>query len=173
IFRVIDWHRAVREFFRTRERGGDWDDDFVHADEAETSVMLLLAPEYVQMPLAQETSVAAFLPDGHFDKAVDPFARPSRWSEGQGHFPIELASVPEGIVGRPTHGTAKKAKRVIAAILSYLTLVHDHILEAFPAGQLPPVEKTTMRTAEEMEPFLREPFTEGWRPIYAIQKMGL
>jgi len=173
IFRVIDWHRAVREFFRTRERGGDWDDDFVHADEAETSVMLLLAPEYVQMSLAQETSVAAFLPDGHFDKAVDPFARPSRWSEGQGHFPIELASVPEGIVGRPTHGTAKKAKRVIAAILSYLTLVHDHILEAFPAGQLPPVEKTTMRTAEEMEPFLREPFTEGWRPIYAIQKMGL
>jgi len=173
IFRVIDWHRAVREFFRTRERGGDWDDDFVHADEAETSVMLLLAPEYVQMDLAQETSVAAFLPDGHFDKAVDPFARPSRWSEGQGHFPIELASVPEGIVGRPTHGTAKKAKRVIAAILSYLTMVHDHILEAFPAGQLPPVEKTTMRTAQEMEPFLREPFTEGWRPIYAIQKMGL
>lgn len=173
IFRVIDWHRAVREFFRTRERGGDWDDDFVHADEAETSVMLLLAPEYVQMNLAQETSVQAFLPDGHFDKAVDPFARPSRWSEGQGHFPIELASVPEGVVGRPTHGTAKKAKRVIAAILSYLTLVHDHILEAFPAGQLPPVEKTTMRTAEEMEPYLREPFTPGWRPIYAIPKMGL
>lgn len=173
IFRVIDWHRAVREFFRTRERGGDWDDDFVHADEAETSVMLLLAPEYVQMNLAQETTVAAYLPDGHFDKAVDPFARPSRWSEGQGHFPIELASVPEGVVGRPTHGTAQKAKRVIAAIVSYLTLVHDHILEAFPAGQLPPVEKTTMRTAEEMEPYLREPFTEGWRPIYAIQKMGL
>jgi creatinine amidohydrolase/Fe(II)-dependent formamide hydrolase-like protein len=173
IFRVIDWHRAVREFFRTRERGGDWDDDFVHADEAETSVMLLLAPEYVQMDLAQETNVQAFLPDGHFDKAVDPFARPSRWSEGQGHFPIELASVPQGVVGRPTHGAAKKARRVIAAILSYLTLVHDHILEAFPAGQLPPVEKTTMRTAEEMEPYLREPFTEGWRPVYAIQKMGL
>jgi len=38
---------------------------------------------------------------------------------------------------------------------------------------LPPIEKTTMRTAEEMEPYLKEPFTEGWRPIYAINKMGL
>ncbi len=173
IFRVIDWHRSVREFFRTKDRGGDWDSDFVHADEAETSVMLLLAPEYVEMSLAEKTEVNGYLPDGHFDKAVDPFARPSKWSEGQGHFPIELGSVPEGVVGDPTVATAAKAKRTIAAILSYLTLVHDEIREAFPPGKLPPIEKTTMRTAEEMEPYLKEPFTEGWRPIYAIQKMGL
>lgn len=173
IFRVIDWHRAVREFFRTKERGGDWDSDFVHADEAETSVMLLLAPEYVEMVLAEKTEVNGYLPDGHFDKAVDPFARPSKWSEGQGHFPIELGSVPEGVVGDPTVATAAKAKRTIAAILSYLTLVHDEIREAFPPGKLPPIEKTTMRTEEEMEPYLKEPFTKGWRPIYSIQKMGL
>ncbi len=173
IFRVIDWHRSVREFFRTKKRGGDWDMDFVHADEAETSVMLLLAPEYVEMELAEETEVNGYLPDGHFDKAVDPFARPSKWSEGQGHFPIELGSIPEGVVGKPTLATASKAKRTIAAILSYLTLVHDEIREAFPPGKLPPIEETTMRTTEEMEPFLKEPFTEGWRPIYAIQKMGL
>ena len=163
----------MREFFRTKQRGGSWEDDFVHADEAETSVMLLLAPEFVEMSLAQETEVKGFLPDGHFDKAVDPFARPSRWSEGQGHSPIELASVPEGVVGRPTLGKAQKAKRVIAGILSYLTLINDEILQAFPAGTVPPVEKTTMRTAEEMEPYMKEPFTPGWRPIYAIPKMGL
>ncbi len=150
IFRTLDWHRSVREFFRTKARGGEWDDDFVHADEAETSVMLLLAPQFVQMNYAEETKVEGFLPDGHFDKAVDPFGRPSRWSEGQGHSPIELASVPEGVVGRPTIGTAQKAKRTIAAILSYLTLINDEILAAFPAGKLPPVEKTTMRTAAEM-----------------------
>jgi len=173
IFRMIDWHRTVREFFRTKDRGGDWDDDFVHADEAETSIMLLLAPEYVEMLYAEETSVEGFLPDGHFDKSVDPFSRPSRWSEGQGHFPIEIASVPEGVVGRPTHANAKKAKRAVAAILSYLTLVHEEILEAFPPGKLPPIEKTTMRTEEEMKPYLKEPFTKGWRPIYAIRKMGL
>lgn len=173
IFRVIDWHRAVREFFRTKERGGDWDDNFVHADEAETSVMLLLAPEYVQMNLAEETKVEGYLPDGHFDKAVDPFARPSKWSEGQGHFPIEMGSIPEGVVGRPTIGDAKKARRTIAAILSYLTLVHDEIHLAFPSGKLPPIEETTMRTEEEMKPYLKEPFSKGWRPIYAINKMGL
>ncbi|UCF63849.1 MAG: creatininase family protein [bacterium] len=173
IFRTLDWHRSVREFFRTKSRGGEWDDDFVHADEAETSVMLLLAPEYVEMNYAEETKVEGFLPDGHFDKAVDPFARPSRWSEGQGHFPIELASVPEGVVGRPTIGTAQKAKRVIAAICSYLVLINDEILEAFPPGKLPPIEKTTMRTKDEMVPYLKEPFTEGWKPIYAIPKMGL
>jgi creatinine amidohydrolase len=173
IFRVIDWHRAVREFFRTKERGGDWDTNFVHADEAETSVMLLLAPEFVNMKLAQETEVPGFLPDGHFDKAVDPFSRPSKWSEGQGHFPIELGSIPEGVVGKPTLSKPEKARRTIAAILKYLTLVHDEILAAFPAGKVPPIEKTTMRTAKEMEPFLKEPFSKGWRPIYAIQKIGL
>lgn len=173
IFRVIDWHRAVREFFRTKARGGDWDTDFVHADEAETSVMLLLAPEYVEMSLAEETTVEGYLPDGHFDKAVDPFARPSKWSEGQGHSPIEIGSIPEGVVGSPNIATAAKAKRTIAAILSYLTLVHDEIREAFPPGKLPPIEETTMRTTEEMEPYLKEPFTKGWRPIYAINKMGL
>jgi creatinine amidohydrolase len=173
IFRVIDWHRAVREFFRTKERGGDWDDNFVHADEAETSVMLLLEPEFVEMALAEETTVEGYLPEGHFDKAVDPFARPSKWSEGQGHFPIELGSIPEGVVGHPNIATAQKAKRTIAAILSYLTLVHDEILEAFPAGKVPPIEETTLRTEKEMEPYLKEPFTEGWRPIYSIRKMGL
>jgi creatinine amidohydrolase len=173
IFRVIDWHRAVREFFRTKERGGDWDDNFVHADEAETSVMLLLEPEFVEMSLAEETTVKGYLPEGHFDKAVEPFARPSKWSEGQGHFPIELGSIPEGVVGRPNIAAAQKAKRTIAAILSYLTLVHDEILTAFPAGTVPPIEATTLRTKEEMEPYLKEPFTEGWRPIYSIRKMGL
>ena len=84
-----------------------------------------------------------------------------------------MASVPEGVVGRPTIGTAQKAKRTIAAILSYLTLVNDEILQAFPSGKLPSVEETTLRTAAEMEPYLREPFSKGWRPIYAIPKMGL
>jgi creatinine amidohydrolase len=86
---------------------------------------------------------------------------------------MEINSIPEGVVGRPTISDARKAKRTIAAILSYLTLVWEEILAAYPAGKLPPVEKTTMRTAKEMEPYLKEPFTEGWRPIYAIPKMGL
>ena len=172
LFRVIDWHRAVREFFRTTDRGGKWDTNFVHADESETSLGLLLFPEMVHMDQAVDTEGKSYLPDGHFDKSVDPFGRPSRWSEGEGHFPIEISGTPEGVVGKATHATAYKAKRPVAAILRYLTLLNDQILEAFPAGTLPPVEEVTLRTAKEMEPFLCEPFSPGWRPVYALPRIG-
>jgi len=172
IFRVIDWHRAVREFFRTCERGGCWESNFVHADESETSLGLLLFPEMVDMSRAVDTEGKSYLPDGHFDKSVDPFGRPSRWSEGEGHFAIEIAATPEGVVGKARAGSAQKAKRPVAAILRYLTLVNDQILEAFPAGTVPPVEEVTLRTAAEMEPYLREPLSPGWRPVYALPRLG-
>lgn len=172
IFRVIDWHRAVREFFRTRERGGGWDTDFVHADESETALGLLLFPEMVDMAAAVDTEAKAYLPDGHFDKSVDPFGRPSRWSEGEGHFAIEISATPEGVVGKPTRATAQKAKRPMAAILRYLTMVQDDILKTFPAGTVPPVEEVTLRSQEEMEPFLREPLSKGWKTVYALPRIG-
>jgi hypothetical protein len=37
---------------------------------------------------------------------------------------------------------------------------------------VPPVEKTTLRTAEEMEPYLKEPFSEGWKSVYEIPLRG-
>ena len=172
IFRVIDWHRAVREFFRTKERGGKWDTNFVHADESETSLGLYLHPEMVDMDYAVDTEGKSYLPDGHFDKSVDPFSRPSRWSEGEGHAAIELAGTPEGVVGKSTHGSAEKAKRPLAAILKYLTLLNDHILEAFPPGEVPPVEEVTLRSAEEMAPYLKEPLSEGWKSVYGLPRIG-
>ena len=68
--------------------------------------------------------------------------------------------------------TAEKAKRPIAAILEYLALVVDQILEAFPPGKLPPVEKVSLRTADELEPFLKEPFSEGWKSVYELPYHG-
>ena len=172
IFRVIDWHRAVREFFRTRERGGLLETNFVHADESETSLGLLLFPEMVDMDHAVDTEGKGYLPEGHFDKSVDPFGRPSRWSEGEGHFAIEIAATPEGVVGKARAATAEKAKRPMAAILRYLTLVNDQILEAFPAGTVPPVEEVTLRTEAEMEPYLREPLSPGWKSVYGLPQIG-
>jgi creatinine amidohydrolase len=172
IFRVMDWHRAVREMFTTKERGGDWDTNFVHADESETSLSLYLHPEMTNMEYAVDTEGKTYLPDGHFDKSVDPFSRPSRWSEGEGHFAIELAATPEGVVGQATHGAAHKAKRPLVAILRYLTLVNDEILSVFPAGSVPPVEEVTLRTEAEMEPYLREPQSEGWKPVYGLPRIG-
>jgi len=172
IYRVIDWHRGVREFFRSRERGGQMGTNFVHADESETSLSLLLHSSMVDMDYAVDTEGKSYLPEGHFDKSVDPFGRPSRWSEGEGHFAIEIAATPEGVVGKARDGDANKAKRPIAAILKYLTLWHDDVLSAFPAGKLPPVEEVTLRTAQELEPFLREPLSAGWKPVYALPRIG-
>jgi creatinine amidohydrolase/Fe(II)-dependent formamide hydrolase-like protein len=172
IFRVIDWHRGVREFFRPVERGGQMTTHFVHADESETSLSLLLHPDLVDMAYAVNTEGKSYLPEGHFDKSVDPFGRPSRWSEGEGHFAIEIAATPEGVVGKAKAGDAQKAKRPMAAILKYLTLWNDHILEAFPAGKVPPTAEVTLRTEEDTEPYLREPLSEGWRTVYGIPRIG-
>ena len=107
-------------------------DSFIHADESETSVALLLFPGMIDMSVVKDAQGESFLPDGHFDTSVDPFRRPHRWSEGEGHSAIERYATPEGVVGKPSLGNPKKAKRPIAAILSYLTLVIDQILEKFP-----------------------------------------
>ena len=122
----------------------------------------------VKMEYAVDTEPVHFLPSGHMDTSVDSYARPSRWSEAEGHMAIEIAATPEGVVGKPTLGDARKAKRPIAAILRYLTLVCDEILEAFPPGQVPPVEMVSLRTPEEMESYLREPLSPGWKSVYGL-----
>jgi creatinine amidohydrolase len=168
IFRVIDWHRAVREGFFTKDRGGDYDTTFVHADEAETSLALYLFPDMVDMDYAVDAKAETYLPDGHFGTSVDPLARPSRWSEGEGHVAIEVKANPEGVIGSPTKASAEKAKRPLAMILSYLAILIDHILAAFPPGEVPPIERVTNRTARELEPFLREPLSPGWKSVYEL-----
>ncbi len=172
LFRLVDWHRAVREFFRTKDTGGKFDTPFIHADEAETSLGLLLFPDMVDMEHAVETTPVSFMPGGHMDTSVDSYGRPSRWSECEGHTAIEFFGTPEGVVGKPTLGDAEKAKRPVVAICRYLTLLIDEILEAFPPGKVPPVEKFTFRTEKEMEPFLKEPMSDGWKPVYALPRLG-
>ncbi len=172
VFQVIDWHRGVREFFRTAEGGGKWDTPFIHADEAETSLSLLLHPKMVDMRYAVDTESKQYLPTGHFGNSVDSYSRPHRWSEGEGQAAIEIKGTPEGVVGKATHAKPEKAKRPLAAILRYLTLVTGEILDRFPAGEVPPVEEVTLRKAEEMEPYLREPLSEGWESAYGIPRVG-
>lgn len=170
-FMVFDWHRVVREFFRTKERGGELDTDFVHADESETSLALLLFPDMVNMKYAVDTELVPHLPDGHFDKAVDGLARPAPWSAVQGNVPLEIRSTPEGVVGKATRGAAQKAKRPVAAISSYLSLLINQILKKYPSGKLPPASDMVFRSVEDMEPFLREPESDGWKPITYLPRL--
>ena len=174
IFQVLDWHRAVREFFIPTGRESSMETNFIHSAEAETSLGLLLFPkDMIDMSYAKDAEGESYLPEGHFDLSVEPYRRPHRWSEGEGHFAIELKATPIGSVGRPTLASAEKAKRPVAAILEYLTLVNDQILEAFPPGELPVVEKVTLRSASEMEPYLKEPESKGWKTIYSLLRLGI
>lgn len=172
IVQVVEWHRSVREFFMPIDRKDSLSTNFIHADESETSVGLLLFKDMIDMSYVRDAEGEHFLPEGHFDLSVDPYRRPHRWSEGEGHFAIERFATPEGVVGKPSQATADKAKRPIAAILKYLTMVNDHILDAFPAGRLPPVEKITLRDPKELEPFLQEPWSDGWKSVYELPHMG-
>lgn len=52
------------------------------------------------------------------------------------------------------------------------TFMVTQILEAFPAGKVPPVDKVTLRTPAEMEPYLKEPFSEGWKSVYELPHIG-
>jgi creatinine amidohydrolase len=172
IYRCMDWHRAVRELFATTEQGGEYDTPFTHADEAETAMGLLLFPEMMEFSKAVNTTQTSYLPGGHMDVSIDAYRRPSKWSECQGHIPMELFGCPEGVVGKARAATAEKAKKPMLAICRYLTLLIEEILEAYPAGKVPPVEGMTLRSDKEMEPYLREPQSEGWKSVYGVPKLG-
>lgn len=172
IFQVMDWHRAIREFFIPVDRPDSLETTFIHADESETAVGLLMFPDMIDMRYVKDERGKGFLPGGHFDTSVDPWRRPHRWSEGEGHFAIERRGTPGGVVGEPSLATAEKAKRPIAAILSYLTLCIDQILDAFPSGKLPPIDQITLRDPKDLKPFLKEPGSPGWKSVYELPHIG-
>lgn len=127
---ILEWHRAVREFFIPTNRPDSMSTHFVHADEAETSVGLLLFPEMIDMDVVVDAQPKALTLKGHYDTSVDSYGRPHTWSEGEGQGAIERFGTPEGVVGYPSRGEARKAKRPIAAAIEYTKLMVDEILES-------------------------------------------
>jgi creatinine amidohydrolase len=167
---AFDWCSAVWEFFQTKAMGGkSFEDNFIHADEAETSLMLLLAPEMTDMKYAVDTKAEGYLPEGHFNKSANQCAfRPNLWWSVRNNSPIEFVGTPEGVVGRATIASAEKAKRPVAAALSYLTHLHDDILAKFPVGTLPPIEEVTLFKKQEVEGYLKKPGTAGYMNPYRL-----
>ena len=45
-------------------------------------------------------------------------------------------------------------------------------MEAYRSGSLPPVDKLTLRDPKELEPFLKEPFSPGWKSVFELPKVG-
>lgn len=165
---AFDWCAAMGEFFRTKDRGGPFEDDFVHADEAETSLAMLLAPETVDISRAVDTAPSGYLPDGHFDKSASSLGRPNLWWSVRNNSPLEMVATPVGVVGRATLASADKARPAVAAALRYLSLLVDEILETFPPGVTPPIEDVTLFDQNEIEGYLKDPADAGYKNPYRI-----
>jgi len=161
-----EWCGSMWEFY---QEGVCFETDFVHSDECEASLILLLAPEMVDMSKAVDTKPRGYLPDGHVNKPGNQCAhRPHLWYNVRGNVPLEVIATPEGVVGASTKGSAEKAKRPVAAALKYLTLLIDDILETFPPGVLPPIEEVTLYKNEEIEGYLKKLGEPGYKNPYRL-----
>jgi creatinine amidohydrolase len=163
---AFDWCPAVWEFF---QKGICFEENFIHADEAETSIILALAPEMVDMSKAVDTKPKGYLADGHFNKSANQLAnRPNLWYSVRNNAPLEVIATPEGVVGSATKATAEKAKKPIAAAVEYLNLLINDILEKFPPGKLPPIEEVTLYKKEEVEGYLKKPGEPGYKNPFRL-----
>ena len=163
---AFDWCSAVWEFF---QRGVSFEEDFIHCDEPETSIMLLLAPEMVDMSKAIDTKARGYLADGHFNKSANQLIhRPNLWYSVRDNVPLEVVATPAGVIGSATKASAEKAKRPVAAALRYLDLLTGHILETFPPGVLPPIEEVTLFGNKEIEGYLKKPGEPGYKNPYRL-----
>ncbi len=172
---ALEWHRAVREFFETKEHGGKLEDRFVHADEAETSLGLELFPEMVEMKYAKRHAPC---PGSSTCRTVISTSRsriscgPTPTRPGPGHIPLELVATPEAVVGRASPPKPARPSVRWSPFASTSDLLCEHILETWPPGRVPDPQSTTFRTNEEMEPYLREPGSEGWKSVYSLRRIG-
>jgi creatinine amidohydrolase len=82
--------------------------------------------------------------------------------------PIEAKGTPEGVVGKATAADAGKARPGVEKLLDYMERLVGDILETFPPGELPPIEKVTGRKREDVEAAIKGPLAEGGTSIYNL-----
>lgn len=167
ILASLHWPTPIANYMKDKEHGGPFETPFRHADEAEASYSLALFPELMTMENAVDTQPKGFMPPGHVDKGGDVYHAPLRGHEQVGFGGIEVVMTPEGVVGKPTLADASKAEEGLNALFDYMVRLIGDILERFPPGQLPPVDKVTMRDPAEIEALLKGPF-QGGKHIYTV-----
>jgi creatinine amidohydrolase len=164
----VNWWFTIKEHIRDKAHGGPFDTPFTHADECETSFSLALFPELVRMEDAVDTKGESLFPPGHIDKSGSAYDLPIPFWQHIGGSTIEVIATPSGVVGSGTLASADKAKPGVEAILDYLEKLVNDIMEMYPAGQLPPADRLSQRSPEELEAVLKGPNQPGGRHIYTI-----
>ncbi|MBN1263885.1 MAG: creatininase family protein [Anaerolineales bacterium] len=161
----LHWWTPIHTHLFDKEHGGPFETPFRHADEAECSYSLALFPEMCNMEVVEDNNPSGFIAGDHVDKGGDVYHSPLRGHEQVGFGGISVASYPEGVVGKPSMADAEKARPGVEAFLDYCTRLVNDIMTAFPAGVLPPVDKVTQRSPEEIEALVKGPI-KGGKHIY-------
>jgi 3-dehydro-scyllo-inosose hydrolase len=163
----LHWPTVIHDFLKDKAHGGPFETPFQHACEVEASYSLALFPEFMQMDKVVDTKPEGFLPPGHVDKGGEVYHAPIKGHEHIGLGGIEVLTYPEGVIGRPTLADAEKARAGLNALFDYMCKLIDDILTRFPAGQLPPAAKVTMRDSAEIDALLKGPLNGG-KHLYTI-----
>lgn len=82
---------------------------------------------------------------------------------------MECICQPEGVIGDARKADGKKAEAGVEACLDYLTKLVTDILDKYPAGTLPPIDKMTQRNREDIEAVIKGPNEPGGRHIYTLE----
>ena len=164
----VNWWFIIKEHIRDKAHGGPFETPFVHGDECETSFSLGLFPEMIKMKDAVDTTGQSLMPPGHIDGSGSAYNRPIPFWQHMGASTIEVVATPEGVVGSATLADVEKAKPGLNAIMDYLEKLVNDIMEMYPVGKLPPTDKITQRSKEEIEALLKGPLVEGGRHLYTV-----
>ena len=168
---VLYYHfwKGAGELLSTKDKGGMFDESFIHADEVEQSFSLALFPEMCKQEHAVETKPYPLLPAGHINNSAEDIeGAPINWYNAFGNTAMEAINTPEGIIGNPKKASAEKALPGLERILDRLEAIVNDILKQYPAGELPPIDKITQRKREDIEAVILGP-TNGGRHIYTLE----
>ena len=163
----LHWPTVIKDHLKTKEYGGPFDTPFQHACEVEGSYSLALFPEFMNMDLVVDTKPAGFMPPGYVDKGGEVYHAPIKGHEQVGFGGAEMLVYPEGVIGSPTKASADKAIPGVEALMDFMVKLIGDMLDRFPAGKLPPVDKVTQRDPDEIEALLKGPLNGG-KHIYTV-----
>lgn len=163
----VHFWNCAKEQLDIKENGGPYNTPFIHADEVEQSWSLALFPELCKQEYAVATKPAPMLPPGHINNSAERGVGPIKWYNAFGSVGMECICTPEGIIGDPTQADAEKARQGVERTLDYLEKLVNDILEKYPAGELPPIDKVTQRKREDIEAVIKGP-VNGGRHIYTL-----
>jgi creatinine amidohydrolase/Fe(II)-dependent formamide hydrolase-like protein len=170
VLAMVHWWWVAGKLASEKEDGGPFTTGLVHACEVECSYTMALCPEMVKAKdLIDVPLVESYVKGNHVNNPTQTKGYPiPYWAQEGIKCGVEVQIYPEGNLGPSTRASAEKALPGVEAVLGYLEMLVNNILEAFPPGKLPPVEEFTARSGPDFEATLKQPYDSGWKHLYTL-----